>query len=109
MCVALVLLLQAAPPLDLEAITPAQARRLDGKKVTVLVRVSKPTYTWAGRTILGIGDDDTDRSIHLLGERLDVDEGDEITVAGTLRLIRHPAQVVNGIRVREWEEIRVEE
>ena len=74
----------------------------------MLVRVSKPPYTWNGRTIFGVGDDETERGVQLLGERYDIDEGEEFIVTGTVRLIRHPAHLMNGVVV-EWEELRLEE
>lgn len=55
--------------------------------------------------ILGIGGDDEEieRSLHLRGERYDVDEADEIIATGTFRFILH--QWDTG----EWVEFRIEE
>lgn len=110
MCCLLLLVFQAAPPIHLVTITAEQARRLDGKRVRVVVVVGKPAYSWRGSTILGVADrpDGIERSAYLQGERLDVEEGDEITIVGTLRLIQHPAHRVNGVFVQEWEEVRIE-
>lgn len=76
--IALALLLQA--PLQLETITPAQAAKLYGKRVTVRLTISKPPYAWNNQTILGVGSDDEEieRGVHLRGERSDVNEGDTI-------------------------------
>jgi hypothetical protein len=101
--IAFALLLQA--PLQLESITPAQAAKLHGKRVTVRLTISKPPYAWNNQTILGVGSDDeeTERGVHLRGERSDVNEGDTITATGTFRLILH--QTDGG----EWVEFRIEE
>lgn len=45
----------------------------------------------------------------LLGERLDVQEGDLLRVTGVLRVIRHRASVANGVAVPGWVEVRVQE
>lgn len=101
--IALALLLHG--PLQLEAITPAQAVKLDGRRIAVQLTISKPVYTWKGQTILGVGGDDEEieRSVHLRGERHDVDEGDTITVTGTFRL------TLQQFEFGEWVEFRIEE
>jgi hypothetical protein len=92
-------------PVEVEAITPTQAVKLDGRTVAVRLTISKPPYTWSNQTILGIGGDDEEieRSVHLRGKRFDVDEGDTITVTGTFRLILHQNEI------GEWVEFRIEE
>ena len=45
----------------------------------------------------------------LRGRRFDVDLGDQFTVFGTVRLIRPPGGVVNGVNVPAWTELRIEE
>jgi hypothetical protein len=100
-----VLALLLCGPVEMEAITPTQAVKLDGKTATVRLTISKPPYTWNNQTILGIGGDDEEieRAVHLRGERYEVDEGDTITVSGTFRLILHQSEI------GEWVEFRVVE
>ena len=43
------------------------------------------------------------------GERLDINAGDRLRVLGTLRIIEHPAAVVNGMIVPAWSEVRITE
>jgi hypothetical protein len=52
--------------------------------------------------------DGVKRNAVLVGRRLDV-EGRRIVVAGTLRVIQHPARVVGEELVLPWVEIRVEQ
>ena len=105
------LLIQAAPALSLDALTIPAARRLDGRSVVVSIVPAKPAYTWGGRTVLGGEDrpDGAERGVMLKGERLDVKEGEPLTVRGLLRVIDHPAAVVNGRMIPGWVEIRVTE
>jgi hypothetical protein len=49
----------------------------------------------------------TERTAVNDGEHLDIDEGDEVIVVGTLRVIVHPAEVVGGVLVPVWTEVRV--
>ncbi|HJZ55597.1 MAG TPA: hypothetical protein VKE74_11585, partial [Gemmataceae bacterium] len=44
----------------------------------------------------------------LRGERI-IDPGERVTVVGQLRVIDHPARIVNGVPVAGWVEVRVEE
>ncbi len=71
--------------------------------------VAKPAYTWGGRTVLGAEDrpDGAERGVVLKGDRLDVKEGEKLTVRGVLRVIDHPAEIVNGTVVPGWVEIRI--
>ena len=46
----------------------------------------------------------------LKGNRLyDADDGAELAVTGRLRVIRHAAVVIDGVRVNAWTEVRVTE
>jgi hypothetical protein len=74
-----------------------------------LVRVGAPSYTWNGRTVIGTEEqpDLAERTAVIDGEHLDIDAGDEVIVTGTLRVIVHPACVVNGQLVPVWTEVRV--
>jgi len=54
-------------------------------------------------------DDDVERGAVLLGKRLDVKEGERLVVRGTLRVIHHKGDVVNGVIVPAWFEVRVTE
>jgi len=52
----------------------------------------------------------TEWTVALKGDRLhDADDGAKLTVTGRLRVIRHAAVVVNGVRVGAWVEVRVTE
>jgi hypothetical protein len=61
-------------------------------------------YTLIGRTMVGAADrdDHAERGTLLLGKRLDVKLGERLTVRGTLRVIQHKADVVNGVIVSAW-------
>ncbi|MBA4187775.1 MAG: hypothetical protein C0467_07125 [Planctomycetaceae bacterium] len=98
-------------PLDLGSLTVERARGLDGKPVTVSLVVATPPYTLLGRTMVGAAerDDGAERGAVLLGHRLDVKEGQRLTVRGRLRLLWHRGDVVNGVVVAGWWEVRVEE
>ena len=56
MLVAFLLLVQAAPPMNLEFITEDQAKKLNGQRVTVIAKIATPTYTWRGWTIAGVAE-----------------------------------------------------
>lgn len=106
------LALSADPrPIDLGALSLERARILDGRTVTASVLVQKPVYTLLGRTMVGAADrdDGAERGAVLLGRRLDVKEGERVTVRGRLRLLRHAPDMVNGTAVAAWWEVRVEE
>ena len=64
------------------------------------------------RTVVGSADrgDGAEWSVFLKGNRLyDADDGAKLKVTGRLRVIKHPAAVVNGVRVDTWTEVRVTE
>ncbi len=73
--------------------------------------VAKPLYTFLGRTMVGAADrdDGAEREAVLIGRRLDVVEGERLTVRGKLRVIEHRGDVVNRVIVPVWSEVRVEE
>ena len=98
-------------PIDLGGMSLDRARGLDGKPVTVSLIAAKPAYTLLGRTMLGCADrdDEVERGAILMGRRFDVKEGERIVVRGTLRVVRHRGDVVNGVIVPAWWELRVEE
>jgi hypothetical protein len=60
-------------------------------------------------TILGVSDkhDGIERGLQLQGERLELEQGDTITVSGTLRVVVHPASQVNGQFIPQWVELRM--
>src|SRR5262249_41105375 len=61
--------------------------------------------TLDGVPVTGCADqpDGVERVVVLRGENQDVEEGDWKTVVGRLRVIEHPARVVNGVRVAwQW-------
>lgn len=70
-----------------------------------------PTYTLAGRTVIGPAnrDDGAERTAVLRGRRLDVKEGERVEVVGRLRVIDHKPAVVGGVFVPAWVEVRVAE
>lgn len=98
-------------PLNLDALTIDRVRSLDGQVVTVTFIVAKPAYTLLGRTVVGAAerDDGAERSVVRLGRRLDVRDGHRLTVRGRLILVRYRADVVAGVAVPAWDEIRVTE
>lgn len=98
-------------PVDLGAMTLDRARTLDGQMITVSFLVAKPPYTLLGRTMVGAADrdDETERGVVLLGKRLDVEIGKRLTIHGRLHLIHHRGDVVNGVIVPPWWEVRVAE
>jgi hypothetical protein len=113
---ALAALLQPHPPLDLDTLSVARARQLDGERVAVTFLVAKPAYTLRGVTMAGAADqlDGCERGTVLKGKRLDADAGQRLTVSGVLRVIDHPGGFVNGgfvngVFVPGWVEVRVEE
>jgi len=119
---ALLLMLTAIPaqpadvfvPIDLDTITFAEAKKLDGRQVLARFTVDLPTFTWFEdeRAITVAGPDRGDEIewvVLLKGERLDVDIGDKLKVKGVIRVIEHPAAVVNGVKVPAWVEVRVSE
>ena len=92
------------PPPRLDGLTLADARRLDGRRVELLVVPAKPVVPFAGVAVVGVADagDGTERSVMFLG---DVPKGRAFRCAGVLLVIRHPAAVVNGVTVPAWEEV----
>ncbi len=98
-------------PIPLDGMTLDRARILNGQTLTVSFVVAKPVYTFLGRTMVGAADrdDGAERGAVLLSRRLDVKEGERLTVRGKLRVIRHRGDVVNGVSVPAWLELRVEE
>jgi len=100
-----------ARPLDLGALSLDRARTLDGQMITVWFLVAKPPYTLLGRTMVGAAerDDEAEREVVLLGKRLDVEIGKRLTVRGRFHLIHHRGDVVNGVIVPPWWEIRIRE
>ena len=97
-------------PLDLGAMSLDRARTRDGQMITVWFLVAKPLYTLLGRTMVGAAErDDADRGLVVQGKLLDVEIGKRLTVRGRLHLIHHRGDVVNGVIVPPWWEVRVEE
>jgi hypothetical protein len=105
-------LLIASVPLDLEAITLPQAKRLDGQIVTVTFLIGKPTHFYQREFITTTGTDDTpdgiERTAIFRGHRFIPREGQRIEVTGTLRVIEHQARPVGKVVLPPWTEIRVE-
>lgn len=108
--IALTLLACHPQPISLDNISLERARTLDGKRVLVSLLVTKQPYIWNGATIAGADDrpDGVARVAVLPGTRPDV-EGKRIVVAGTLRVVEHPARWIGQELVLPWVEIRVEE
>jgi hypothetical protein len=81
------------------------------KPLTFSFIVAKPVYTLLGRKMVGTADrdDDVEHGAVLLGKLWDVKEDERIVVRGTLRVIRHRGDVVNGLAVKAWEEVRLGE
>ncbi len=83
-------------PVDLAALTPAAAARLDGRTVLAIFEAAGPPFDVAGRTTVGAGDqgDGVERGAAFAGVE-DVGPGDRLTVRGELRVIRHPGRPVS--------------
>lgn len=99
-------------PLPLDTLPLADARKLDGRRVVAMFTAATvPVTLPTGDTSVGLGeaDDGTERGVILRGHRLDMDPGDRLIVGGTLHVIDHPADFVNGIMVPAWVEVRVEQ
>ncbi len=98
-------------PISLDGLSLDRARTLNGQMLTVSFVVAKPLYTFLGRTMVGAADrdDGAERGAVLLGRRLDVKEGERLTVCGKLRVIEHRGDVVAGVIVPGWVEVRVVE
>jgi hypothetical protein len=79
--------------------------------VATTFRVVKPSYTILGRMVVGAADrgDEVERGAVLIGKRLDVKEGEPLTVVGVVKVIDHGGSVVNGVTMQPWSEIRIEE
>lgn len=93
-------------PIDLDLITVDDARLLDGWPVRSTFTVTSPPDTYDTFTVIGTGFGAVERTA-IIGKDLQVDKGDEVTVAGRLRVIDHPGHWVNRVWVRPWTEIRV--
>ncbi|HJZ56311.1 MAG TPA: hypothetical protein VKE74_15200 [Gemmataceae bacterium] len=114
--VLLAALLAAQPEpyrIDLVTITLDDARTLNGKRVRVSFTTGKPSYALNGVTVTGPTDQENDgedvsRGVILRGEQI-IDLGARVEVVGQLRVIDHPARIVNGVPVPGWVEVRVEE
>jgi len=103
-----------------ETLALADAERLHGKPVVTTFTVTTPSYTWGEgtnrRTVVGPstvvgprGAGSPERSAVLNGNRRDADLGARVTVAGTLRVIRHAPATINGRAFAGFTEIRIEE
>ncbi|HJZ54386.1 MAG TPA: hypothetical protein VKE74_05485 [Gemmataceae bacterium] len=72
----------------------------------------EPSDAPSGLTATGPGEqpgdgDDVSRGVVLRGETI-IDPGERVTVVGQLRVIDHPARIVNGMLVPGWVDVRVE-
>jgi hypothetical protein len=94
----------------LESLSLSDAVGLNGCRVVCTAKITAPGYYWNGFTILGCPErnDRIERTVMLDGERLDA-EGQEVLVAGTLKVVHHGPNVVNGMPVPAWSEIVVVE
>jgi hypothetical protein len=104
-----------AAPVKFDTIGLKDAEHLDGAAVTIRFIVATLAYTRGDgenlRTIIGPADrgDDAEWSVVIKGNRLHDADGAKLTVTGRLRVIRHAAAVVGGVRVDAWVEGRVTE
>src|SRR5579884_2668522 len=100
-----------ARPIDLYEMTVEQARKLVGCRIDVFLEVGCPVDVGAGYTVVGgyEKEDGVSKSLILRGERHEIDPGDKLVVSGVLRVIEHDEDVVNGMTVPDWTEIRVEQ
>lgn len=103
---ALVAGLNTGLAVDLDTITLQQAAAMNGWVVRATVTVVNPPDFVGWWSVLG---DDTGvvvRSV-VVPRDCGVRSGDVVRVVGVLESIRHPAAVVNGEKVPEWDEVRV--
>lgn len=102
--------LDPLPRVQLPWLSVEKARALHGKRCRVSFGADAPPYTVGEFTVCGPADrgDGIERVVMLRGADRDV-EGKWLSVVGTLRVIDHPAAVVNGVAVPGWTEIRLEE
>ena len=103
-------------PITFDTLTLLEAERLDGRRVTVAFVPARPCYTMsAGKELVTVARPadvgGPERTAVLRGNRMrDADKGcHKLTVHGTLRVIRHPASVINGEAFAAFTEIRLEE
>ena len=106
-----------ATRLRFDALSPADAERLDGTLVGAQFVVGAPPFTWdrGAEQITVVApadgpDPNVTRTVVLRGDRLDdADLGARVALWGVLRVVRHPAATVGGVRIAAWTEIRIEE
>ena len=93
-------------PIALDTLSVERARALDGQVVKVTMLIAKPTYTLLGYTAVGAADlpDEIERGAYLVGKRFDIDDGDRVTIVGTLRVVHHGPATVNRVLVPAWTE-----
>jgi hypothetical protein len=103
-------------PILFDTITPKAAAALHGQRVTITLTPELPAYTWGkGKRLVTVAGpipiDDVERTVMLKGNRMrEADRSPErLTVRGTLRVIRHPADTINGVAFGAFTEVRVEE
>ena len=97
-----------ATPVDLNALSPADALKLDGLPVLASVEVVNPPDALDGVTFFG---DDTNpdgwsRTVHLTGDQ-NIEQGERVTVVGRLRVLPHPPTVIDGTAFPGFAEVRV--
>ena len=93
-----VLGLGVGPTVDLNKMTVGDAVSLHGQMVRASLDVGQPTYTQGGWTVAGCEVANVERGVMLPG-RWQVDQGDNVTVLGRLKVVTTPAAVVNGQNV----------
>jgi hypothetical protein len=88
-------------PIDLDRIGIDHARRLDNGRVVATFIVAKPPFTQRERTTVGASDlpDSSERWSMLSGKRLDLKQGQRVTVAGVLRVTDWLACYVDRVLV----------
>jgi hypothetical protein len=98
------------PRVQLPWLSLDKARQLHGQRVRASFGAETPPYTVGDRTVCGPADrgDGVERVVILKGAGRDV-EARWISVVGVLKVIDHPAAVVNGVKVPAWIEVRMTE
>lgn len=102
LALAFVAALSAAPAVDPDTITPADALALDGRVVVAEVTACVPNTTgwWSVA-----GNDLGERTRAVVVPRdWRVRSGEVVRAAGVLETIRHPAAVAGGVSVPGWDE-----
>jgi len=105
----LALLATIPTPVDLYRLSIDRARQQAGRPVVATFIVARPVYADPQLPTLGAADqpDEAERGAVLRGARCYMDEGQQVTVIGVLRVTDWPPMFVGGVLVPGWVGIEV--